>query len=383
MEDWAKEWLKEQRNQGKKCLEIKYIQNKPYVYHSTSTYNRETKKTKKVSRYLGRLTKEQGLLVKGASRPSQEKSDNKPLARAKSTHEYGNAKLLAQEFQELIPILTEAFPEHWEEIIALVFTRITGYLPLKRVKPLWEKLDNCLKIAPNCSPKSLSATLREIGDDKLGQDIIFKHLRSGNTHLLYDLSFIFSLSDNLSFAEWGHNAKELALPQINIALFCGLETGLPVMLRPIPGSVKDVSTLLPSMDELDLQDATIIIDGGFVSEKVVSGLIDRKCSFIVPLRRNSNHYKLRIHLNNRFMFHKRLIRGGKRAIENEILYLFEDEDLRLEERKTIFARVENGAIDSDEATIREKKAGRILFLSNLDKTPQEIYELYKTRDLVE
>ena len=137
------------------------------------------------------------------------------------------------------------------------------------------------------------------------------------------------------------------------------------------------------MDELDLQDATIIIDGGFVSEKVVSGLIDRKCSFIVPLRRNSNHYKLRIHLNNRFMFHKRLIRGGKRAIENEILYLFEDEDLRLEERKTIFARVENGAIDSDEATIREKKAGRILFLSNLDKTPQEIYELYKTRDLVE
>lgn len=33
--------------------------------------------------------------------------------------------------------------------------------------------------------------------------------------------------------------------------------------------------------------------------------------------------------------------------------------------------------------MREKQAGRILFVSNVNKTPQEIYELYKTRDLVE
>ncbi len=383
MDEWAKKWLEDQRSQGIKCLEIKYIQNKPYVYHSTSTYNKETKKTKKISRYQGRLTEEHGLLVKGADRPPQDKSKRESVSRPKSAHEYGNAKFLAQEFEELIPILVEAFPDHWEDIIALVFTRISGYLPLKRVNTSWEKLDNSLNISPKCSPKNLSLTLREIGDDKLGQDIVFKYLRKGNTHLLYDLSFIFSLSDNLSFAEWGHNAQEMALPQVNLALFCGLETGLPVMLRPVPGSVKDVSTLLPSMDELDLHDATIVMDGGFVSEKVVEGLIERKCSFIVPLRRNSNHYKTRIHLNYHFMYHKRLIRGGKREIGDKILYMFEDEDLRLEERKTIFSRMENGKLESDEAKVKEKNAGRILFLSNLEKTPQEIYELYKTRDLVE
>ncbi len=72
MEDWAKEWLAKQRKMGKKCLEIKYIQGKPYVYYSTSTYNRETKKTKKISEYIGRLTQDRGLLVKGSTRPSQE-----------------------------------------------------------------------------------------------------------------------------------------------------------------------------------------------------------------------------------------------------------------------------------------------------------------------
>lgn len=66
-----------------------------------------------------------------------------------------------------------------------------------------------------------------------------------------------------------------------------------------------------------------------------------------------------------------------------ILYLFEDEDLELEERKTLFDKVENGSITKEEANLTEKLAGRILFLSNVDTTPREIYELYKTRDLVE
>lgn len=384
MEEWALEWLKKQRELGQKCLEIKYIQGKPYVYYSTSTYNRDTKKTRKVSRYVGRLTPDRGLLTKGSFRPSQESPHTMaPVPRPRSAHEYGNAKLLVEEFQDLIPVLTESFPDHWEEIIALVFTRVSGYLPLKRVRATWEKLDNPLSISPDCSPKNLSLTLRAIGDDILGQDMVFQYLRQGNRHLIYDLSFVFSLSNNLSLAEWGHNHEEIALPQVNIALFCGLETGLPVMLRPIPGSVKDVSTLLPSMNELRLDDAILILDRGFVSEDLVDKILGCNCSFILPQRRNSVHFSTRIHLNERFMYHKRLIRGGKREIEGKFLYLFEDKDLELEEIKTLFERVEKGDVKPDEAKIMEKRAGRILFLSNVDKSPREIYELYKTRDLIE
>ena len=383
MDAWVAAWLEQQRQMGKKCLEIKYIQGKPYVYHSTSVYDRETKKTRKVSRYLGRLTPDRGLLARGSSRPSQEERPVTALQRPRSVHEYGNAHLLALEFQDLIPVLTEAFPDHWQEIIALVFTRITGYLPLKRVKASWEKLDNPLNLRPDCSPRTLSTMLRAIGDDRIGQDRIFQHLRTGNRHLIYDLSFVFSLSDNLSLAEWGHNAREIALPQVNLALFSGRETGLPVMLRPLPGSVKDVTTLLPSMDGLHLADAILILDRGFISGKVVEGIISRECSYLLPLRRDSVHYATRIHLNDRFLYHKRLIRGGRREIGDRTLYLFEDEDLRLEERKTLFQRLTEGTITKEVAREQEKRAGRILFLSNLDETPQQIYELYKTRDLVE
>lgn len=384
METWAAEWLAEERRKGKQCLEIKYIQGKPYVYYSTSTYDRETKKTKKISKYIGRLTPDRGLLTKGSTRPPQNATSHyATLPRAKSVFEYGNARLLGDEFKDMIPVFKEAFPEHWEEIIAFVFTRISGYLPLKRIKSTWEKLDNVLKISPNCSPKNLSMTLKSIGDDKIGQDMVFKYLWQENHHLIYDLSFVFSLSDNLTFAEWGRNHNEISLPQVNLALFSGLETGLPVMIRVIPGSVKDVKTLLPSMDEIKLNDAIIIVDRGFVSDEVLDGIFDRNCSAVVPQRRNSNWYNTRIHLTDRFIYHKRLIRGGKREIDGKILYLFEDKDLELEENKTLFELVEKGNITQEEAKIREKKAGRILFVSNVDKSPQEIYELYKTRDLVE
>jgi transposase len=361
-----------------------FTQGKPYVYYSTSTYNRETKKVKKISRYIGRLTQDKGILTKGSNRPSQDKSlQPNTLTRPKSVFEYGNAKLLGDSFIEMVPILKEAFPEHWEEMIALVFTRINGFLPLKRVKATWEKLDNILKISPNCSPKNLSLTLKAIGDDKLGQDIVFKRLCQENLHLIYDLSFVFSLSDNLQFAEWGRNHQEIALPQVNIALFSGVETGLPVMIRVIPGSVKDIKTLIPSMDEIKVTDTILILDRGFVSDEVMNEIFERNCSAVVPQRRNSNWYNERIHLNDRFLYHKRLIRGGKREIGGKIIYLFEDKDLELEENKTLFELVEKGSITREEAKIREKRAGRILFVSNIDKLPKEIYELYKTRDLVE
>ncbi|MCQ1539594.1 hypothetical protein FTO68_11505 [Methanocalculus taiwanensis] len=92
MEGWAEERLAKQRETGKKCLEIKYIQGKPYVYYSTSTYNRETKKTKKISEYIGRLTPDRGLLVKGSTRPSQEgttttTTTNTPIPRPRSAHD--------------------------------------------------------------------------------------------------------------------------------------------------------------------------------------------------------------------------------------------------------------------------------------------------------
>lgn len=84
------------------------------------------------------------------------------------------------------------------------------------------------------------------------------------------------------------------------------------MIKVNPGSVKDVKTLLPSMDEIKLNDAILIVDHGFVSDEVLGGIFDCNCSAMVPQRRNSDWYNIRIHLTYRFIYlYKRLIRGEK------------------------------------------------------------------------
>ena len=70
MEQWAREWLKEQRDKGVKCLEVKMQGENHYVYHSTSYWDKELKKPRKTSKYLGKLDPDKGL-IKSGTRQSQ------------------------------------------------------------------------------------------------------------------------------------------------------------------------------------------------------------------------------------------------------------------------------------------------------------------------
>ena len=62
--------------------------------------------------------------------------------------------------------------ESWEEIYALALVRVMDYIPLKRVKAVWEKL-YMKGLSPNLNPKKLSAVLREVGLDREGQNAVF------------------------------------------------------------------------------------------------------------------------------------------------------------------------------------------------------------------
>ena len=126
-----------------------------------------------------------------------------------------------------------------------------------------------------------------------------------------------------------------------------------------------------------------MLDRGFFSDDVVEFLDDKNISYILPTRRNSHFYDTRIHLNGHFYYHDRLIRCGKRECGNFFLYLFEDQELMLEERKTLYKKLDENRIDKKELTARMKKAGKILILSDMDVEGHEIYELYKKRETVE
>jgi hypothetical protein len=380
MEQWAKDWLETQRNKGIKCLEIKQRGEKYYVYHSTTYWDREQRKAIKTSKYLGRLDREEGFIE---SNKDAAQSNKATIPEVRSVTEYGNSVLLHESMKEIKPLLMEGFPDNWEEICALSMLRVTGNVPLKRAESSWQKLYNVESLEPDLRPNSLSKMLHNVGINREGQELVFKSLLDQSPQLVYDLSSMFSRSMNISLAEKGYNKDKIHVPQINIALICNANSGLPTMIRSLPGSVKDVATLCNSIRELDIRNKLLLLDRGFFSEDVFLFLEDRKISYLIPARRNSHYYDTRIHLNSHFRYHGRLIKCGSRMVSNKYLYLFEDQVLLFEEQNTLYEKLDAEKITKNELQEDLKKAGRILILSNKEMSEKEAYELYKRRETVE
>ena len=70
-------------------------------------------------------------------------------------------------------------------------------------------------------------------------------------------------------------------------------------------------------------------------------------------------------------------------MEGVTLYLYEDLDLAAEEEKMLYRLLEEGKIDRETLNRRLKRVGRILVVSSLKAEPREVYDLYKSRNLVE
>jgi len=378
IEEWARKWLENQRHEGKKCLEIKMQGSNCYVYHTTSRYDKAIKKGRKVSKYLGKLDKEKGFIPKGKNK--------RTVAGPRNITEYGNSVLLHEMMKDIKPLLKEGFPGHWEEIWALAMLGVSGNVPLKRAKDAWEKLYNAENIHPSLNQNNLTRVMRDVGVNRAGQNVLFKELTDMSDQLVYDLSSMFSRSMSINQAEKGYNKDKIHVPQINLALMCSADTGLPTMIRSLPGSVKDIKTLYHSINELDIGGKILILDRGFFSEgtiKFLGGKKGKKISYVLPTKRNSRYYDTRIHLNEYFSYHSRLIKCGKRKHNDFYLYLFEDQDLRLEEQKTLYRKRDEHKIEKEEYNIGMKKAGKILIVSDMDVEKQEIYLLYKKREVVE
>lgn len=376
MEGWVKNWLVQQRAKGEKGLEVKNLGNNLFVYRSKTYWDKKLHKKRKTSTYLGRLDKTNGLIPSGAEKP--------PDFKVKTVTQYGNSMLLHHVLDPVIPVLKSAFPDDWMELQALAIVRALNYTPLKAVRDEWEFLYNRDGIMPDLSAKNLSRMLQGIGSDRFAQDQIFKHLKAGGNMFVYDLSCLYSASQGVSLAEKGYNKDRVHALQINLALLCSVDEHLPVMIRALPGSIKDIKTLYNSVLEVGLEGKTLILDRGFYSDEAIKFLSSKNIDYIVPTKKNSTLYLNHIVIDSVFKYDKRLIHAGnKRLDENRVLYLFEDQDLRLEEHKNLYDLLMTNQISRDEYLEGFEKSGRILLVSNKEETAEQIYRTYKKRDVVE
>ena len=104
-------------------------------------------------------------------------------------------------------------------------------------------------------------------------------LRSEREYIAYDVTSVSTYSKGIDIVECGYNRDNEKLPQINIGMFYGAESRLPVYYDVYSGSVPDKSHLIFMMEgagKLGITNARFILDCGFVTENNLSFMAENK-----------------------------------------------------------------------------------------------------------
>ena len=231
--------------------------------------------------------------------------------------------------------------------------------------------------------------------------------------------------------EWGYNRDKEKLPQINIGMYYGEQTKLPLYYRVYPGSISDKAHLkymIADNDFINGQKTRFVMDRGFYSADNLRYLTERGYRFVIALPTNlkyctelikkqggevANHSEYRLGSGLPY---------GKSYEETTLgfrmkLHLFYDPQKALKETEALYSLIdaqENDLRNMEEPPdkklhydryffINRSKDGKLAYRRNnkaideqlalcgyfliaetdFKKTTAEILEIYRNRDVVE
>jgi transposase len=381
------EWVQKHKTVGK---EVRNISGRYYLYEVTSKYDPAKKRSQKITkRYLGRITPE------GLTKPNREIL--KETMQQVSIKEYGATYFTLTHCSNIIELLKTHYPQEWEQITAFAITRLFHSSPLKNVQVHYaaSHLSDALKDA-QVSPESLTKLLHSIGLAR-GRMVEFMKNFIEGSQVVIDLTHIFSLSEGVISATLGHNGQGQYLPQVNLVLLHSLEKKTPSFFRLVPGSIRDVSTVVASVKEAQLSAALVIGDKGFYSELNVAALEEEKLEYLLPLKRNSSQINYaptrsgdRKRFDGFFQFDERVIWYREQKLKSRAdkeagrrVFLFLDEKLKAEEEKDFMSHVKAKRLGAEEYFERQFCMGTIAVITNCSFRAQRVFELLKERLEVE
>lgn len=356
-------------------IQLKEINERYYVHRSRSVWDAEKQRAKKQSEHLGAIT------MDGEFVPKTPQTDVQVTNQ--EIYEYSNGRVAAQFLSDVRDALEEHTP-YVDELIAMAIIRAIDAKPLRSHASRWEKLYLSTERDVAMTAKHLSSVLTAVGKGKGWWHEFFRTCFEPDDILLYDLTTVFSQSENIKRVEKGYNADDLYRDQIGVILAFSTATDLPAGIDVYGGAVKDISTFKEFLDLLDPEDVGFIGDRGLYSEDLVRQFRETDISYLFPLKKNSRLIDQRwVEWQPAFEYRDHSIRWGRRHYDLGTVYLFDDPQLRGDQQEALLKKNVQGDLSTEEYERKKERAGIIGMLTDLDRSGEEIYDLYKGRHDVE
>jgi transposase len=377
-------------NLRKKGTELRLLKGTYYLYEVSSKWNPVLKRSQKISgKLLGKITEKDGFVESDKAKLRNQKLNLTGIC----TKEYGITAFLESNLNEYKQLLEKHFPNHWQSIIVLSFMRLVKHSPLKNIDfNYWNSYISEIYPELQLSSKALTSLLKEIGSRRQQITDFFKEFKIADDNIIFDGTDLLSSSSKLGINKLSKTKKGTFDLVSNIMFVFSIGLQLPVYYRILPGNIKDIRAFKLCLEESGISEAVVIADKGFYSKSNIEELKQGNIRFIIPLRRNNSNI-LYEKLENYgvsencsyFTFEKRIIWYTQYECGNEKINIYLDEELKVIETKDYLTRIEKHPEEFSKEEYLKKycEFGTIALLNNIDKSAEDIFIDYKSRNQIE
>lgn len=293
-----------------------------YVYESVSFWDKVKKQSRNKRVCLGKLDPTNGQLISSKRLVPVSAQVPPPNPVTTATAQIVGASIVLDTITEklgLRALLKSCFPKEHTQILTMAYYLASKGTPLSHCGT-WCK-GHAHPFGEVLTDQRISEILRSITmDDK--QTFFNKWMKKvmEDDYLCYDITSVSSYSELNEYIKYGHNRDNEKLPQLNLAMLFGQNSGLPAYFERMPGNITDVTTLnnlLETLKALKLKACNYVMDKGFYSKKNIDKLLASNVKFT-----------LAVPLNNKWVQHAideiyTTIHSpeGYRKIDDEVIYV--------------------------------------------------------------
>lgn len=388
------DWVEKHRGEGK---EIKLIGGRYYL--TSYEYRTVDGKRKKVSTGTLGTIRPEGLIPSCKKGQTIRSQVTAPL-------EYGASFLLESLGKDILSNLNETFSSRLSnQIFEMARIGLVSPSTFKRMDLIYSNsYDSRLRPNLPLSPSTITAVLNEIGSNREAQLNFMRKYYDGTEFIIFDGTRLVSHS----LGEKGYNHCNIDDPQMNLQYCFSLKPEKkPIYFKGFAGDKTDISVLKTCIQESGLTDMIFIADKGYYSGSNAEELTKNGISYIMPVKRcdkridyasvdmsSMDGFDGFFSFQSRPIFYKTIQRASPAGTEShdgktekktpcETIVLYFDQKMRGKEIMDSTRGKDGGFEELKERKFRSMGTIALATTIKEEKTPKEIYEIYKERELIE
>lgn len=276
-----------------------------YAYESVSFWDKEKHQSRCHRKLLGRVN-EAGEIVPTDGRNRHDEGFLKktrrrgpiPMTRIQRSS-YGATWLLDRigEKTGVVSDLRSCFPEDYRKLLSIAYYLILGGERAMMYFPYWSSC-HIHPFGSDISSQDCSRLFSSISEEQIRSFFRFQaRRRIESEYWAYDSTSISSYSETLRQVKYGKNKESDELPQLNLLLLYGEQSGLPFYYRKLSGNIPDVKTVNMLVKELDILGygkVKFVMDRGFYSKANIDRLYENHHKFIVAVSTSLSFVERRV-----------------------------------------------------------------------------------------